>query len=307
MTQNSFPPLNPLRTFEVAARLCSLTLAAEELNVSQVAVSRQVKVLEDYLGVTLFKRLHRGVELTDEGQQLYEGVTRAFQDIANTSRRVSRRGRRDILAIQSYTTFSQRWLIPRLTHFHDIYPKIEVRLSSSIAPADFETQNLDAAIRAGKGNWPDLHAEKLLDIELIPICSPEYYRQHKLETVDDLANARLLHSMARPTDWAAWIKRVGANVNPEPGLRFESSALAYESASLDGGVALAVKLFVKRQLQKGNLVAPFSETCYSGEGYFLTWPKKTAPSRTLMLFLDWIREGLREEERFTSASPEKAS
>jgi LysR family glycine cleavage system transcriptional activator len=305
--QNSLPPLNPLRTFEVAARLCSLTLAAEELNVSQVAVSRQVKVLEDYLGVTLFKRMHRGVELTDEGRQLYEGITRAFQEIANTSRRVSRRGRRDILAIQSYTTFSQRWLIPRLTNFHDAFPKIEVRLSSSTAPVDFETQNLDAAIRAGKGEWPDLHSEKLLDIELIPICSPEYQRQHQLAKPDDLARVRLLHSMARPTDWAAWIKRVGANVNPEPGIRFESSALAYEAASLDSGVAVAVKVFVQRQLQNGSLVAPFDETCYSGEGYFLTWPKKKAPSPTLMKFLGWIRDRLQREEQEVPCIPKAGS
>lgn len=96
--------------------------------------------------------------------------------------------------------------------------------------------------------------------------------------------------MARPTDWTAWIKRVGADVDPEPGIRFESSALAYEAASMDGGVALAVKIFVKRQLQGGSLVAPFGDlTCYSGEGYFLTWPKNAEPSRTLIKFLDWMR------------------
>ncbi|MBV5262104.1 transcriptional regulator GcvA [Synechococcus moorigangaii CMS01] len=290
------PPLNPLRTFEVAARLCSLTLAAEELNVSQVAVSRQVKTLEDYLGVTLFRRLHRGVELTDEGRQLHEGIAHAFQDIATASRRVSRRGRRDILAIQSYTTFSQRWLIPRLTNFHDRHPRIEVRLSSSIAPVDFESQNLDAAIRAGKGDWPELHSEKLVDVELIPICTPEYREQHGLRDPNDLGRVRLLHSMARPTDWAAWIKRVGADVDPEPGIRFESSALAYEASSMGGGVALAVKIFVKRQLQNGNLVAPFGDlACYSGEGYFLTWPKSTAPSRTLIKFLDWMRDRIQDE------------
>ncbi len=291
-----FPPLNPLRTFEVAARLGSLTLAADELNVSQVAVSRQVKTLEEYLGVTLFKRLHRGIEMTDEGRRLFEGVTRQFEEIANASKRVSRRGRRDILAIQSYTTFSQRWLIPRLTQFHDAFPRIEVRLSSSVVPVDFETQNLDAAIRAGKGGWPGLHCEKLIDIELIPICTPEYQRQHNLKTPDDLSRARLLHSMARPTDWAAWIKRTGANVNPEPGIRFESSALAYEAASLDSGVALAVRVFVKRQLQNGSLVAPFEQTCYSGEGYFLTWPQVIPPSQPLIKFLDWIRERLRTDE-----------
>ena len=290
------PPLNPLRTFEVAARLCSLTLAADELNVSQVAVSRQVKTLEDYLGVNLFRRLHRGVELTDEGRQLYEGISHAFQDIATASRRVSRRGRRDILAIQSYTTFSQRWLIPRLTNFHDEHPRIEVRLSSSIAPVDFESQNLDAAIRAGKGDWPDLHSEKLVDVELIPICTPEYQQQHELYVPDDLARVRLLHSMARPTDWTAWMKRVGTEVDPEPGIRFESSALTYEATSMDGGVALAVKILVKRHLQNGSLVAPFGDlTCYSGEGYFLTWPKNAAPSRTLIKFLEWMRERIQVE------------
>lgn len=292
---NPLPPLNPLRTFEVAARLCSLTWAAEELNVSQVAVSRQVKTLEEYLGVTLFERLHRGVKLTDEGQQLFDGITTAFQQIADTSRRVSRRGRRDILAIQSYTTFSQRWLIPRLPSFHDTFPKIEVRLSSSIASVDFQTQNLDAAIRAGKGSWAGLHSEKLIDIELIPICSPEYQAMHNLKHPDDLTRVRLLHTMARPTDWQAWIKRVGAKVECEPGVRFESSALAYEAALLDGGIALAVKALVTRQIRNGSLIAPFSETCYSGEGYFLTWPRKAEPSRTLIRFLDWIRDQLESD------------
>lgn len=293
--QTSFPPLNPLRTFEVAARLCSLTLAAEELNVSQVAVSRQVKVLEEYLGVILFRRLHRGIELTDEGRLLYEGVSRAFNDISNATRLVSRRGRRDILAIQSYTTFSQRWLIPRLTHFHDAHPRIEIRLSSSIAPVDFETQNLDAAIRAGKGDWDGLHCEKLVDIELVPICSPAFQRQHNLRHPDDLRRVRLLHSMARPTDWQAWVKRAGANVDPTPGIRFESSALAYEAAAMDSGVALAVKVFVKRQLQTESLIAPFDTVCFSGEGYFLTWPKTVPPSPPLTKFLDWMRETMRSE------------
>lgn len=295
--KTAFPPLNPLKTFEAAARLSNLTLAAEELGVSQVAVSRQVRVLEDFLGVTLFKRLHRGLELTDEGKLLADGISRAFQDINNATRLVSRRGRRDILAIQSYTTFSQRWLIPRLTHFHDTFPRIEIRLSSSIAPVDFETQNLDAAIRAGKGDWPGLHSEKLVDIELIPICSPAFQKTHKLRHPNDLRRVRLLHSMARPTDWAAWVKRVGADVDPDPGIRFESSALAYEAASMGSGVALAVKVFVKRNLQNGTLVAPFEATCYSGEGYYLTWPTTIPPSPPLMKFLDWMREQLASDSR----------
>lgn len=288
--KHPIPPLNPLRTFEAAARLCSLTAAAEELNVSQVAVSRQVKVLEEYLEVTLFRRLHRGIELTPEGEELFKGVAHAFQEITCAARQVSRRGRRDILAIQSYTTFSQRWLIPRLAHFHETQKNIEVRLSSSLAPVDFETQNIDAAIRSGHGDWPGLHAEKLVDIELIPVCSPSFASSTQLDSPNDLARVRLLHSMARPNDWAAWLTAVGADVDASAGIRFDNSALAYEAAAMNIGVAIAVKVFVDRQIREGSVVAPFAETCATGEGYYLVWPKNVSPSETLLKFLSWMRE-----------------
>jgi LysR family glycine cleavage system transcriptional activator len=268
-------------------------MAAEELNVSQVAVSRQVRVLEEYLGVTLFKRLHRGIELTREGKDLHEGISNAFQEIGDAARMVSRRGRRDILAIQSYTTFSQRWLIPRLARFHDTNPDIEVRLSSSTEAVDFESQNLDAAIRSGRADWPALHSEKLVDIELIPMCSPGLRTCLSLETSHDLTRARLLHSMARPHDWATWIKATEAKLDPTPGIRFENSALAYEAAAMDIGVAIAIKVFVQRQLQSGAMVAPFSQSHLTDEGYYLTWPKNVKPSPTLLRFLEWIREEMR--------------
>ncbi len=292
---NSLPPLNPLKAFEAAARHCSLTLAAEEMNVSQVAISRQVKVLEDYFEVTLFRRMHRGIELTEEGKHLYEGITKAFLDISNAARRVSRRGRRDILAIQSYTTFSQRWLIPRLTDFHDKHPQIEVRLSSSTAPVDFTTQNLDAAIRSGCGKWEDLNFEKLADMELIPICSPKLKQCANLESIDQLANVRLLHSMARPNDWASWLSHVDANIDPKPGIRFENSALAYEAASLDIGVAIAIKKFVQHHIQSGSIIAPFPQAHKIAESYYITWPKTRTPSKPLQKFLNWLRESMEDE------------
>ncbi len=293
--KHTLPPLNPLKTFESAARLLSLTLAAEELNVSQVAVSRQVRVLEDYLGVTLFKRLHRGIELTREGKELHNGIANAFQEIGDAARAVSRRGRRDILAIQSYTTFSQRWLIPRLARFHDANPGIEVRLSSSTEAVDFEAQNLDAAIRSGRGDWPHLHSEKLVDIELLPMCSPGLMACQSLAAPVDLTRIRLLHSMARPHDWATWIKATGVELDPTPGIRFENSALAYEAAAMDIGVAIAVKVFVQRQIQSGAMIAPFAQSHLTDEGYYLTWPRNVKPSPPLLKFLDWIRDEMRAE------------
>lgn len=288
----TLPPLNPLKAFEAAARRESLTLAAEEMNVSQVAVSRQVRVLEEYLDVVLFRRLHRGIELTREGSVLFDGITTAFQDIENATKRVSRRGKRNILAIQSYTTFSQRWLIPRLMDFHETHPKIEVRLSCSIAPVDFETQNLDAAIRSGTGDWADLHAEKLVEIDLVPVCTAAFLEKHPLSSPADLKSVRLLHSMARPDDWASWLDAAGAGFSPTGRSQFENSALAYEAALLDMGVAIAVRPFVRRQLRAGSLVAPFKHPCVLPEAYYLTWPRKDPPSSPLMRFLDWIRSQL---------------
>ncbi len=284
------PPLNPLRAFEVAARLRSLTRAADELHVSQVAVSRQVKVLEEYFGVALFIRLHRGIELTREGEELYNGVKNAFREIENASRKVSRRGKRDILSIQSYTTFSQRWLIPRLADFHKKNDRLEVKLSSSLKPVDFDSQNVDAAIRSGHGNWPGLHAEKLVDIELIPIISPALQASVNLKKPEDLLRVRLLHSMARPDDWSKWLAEVGVDIDPEAGLQFDNSALAYEAASMDIGCAIAIKVFVERQLRDGNFIAPFDTVCRTGEGYYLTWPRDTRPSDALLKFLNWMRE-----------------
>lgn len=283
------PPMNPLKAFEAAARHKSLTVAADELNVSQVAVSRQVRVLEDYLGVTLFRRQNRGIELTREGVLLFEGITKGFQDIEAATRRVSRRGQRNILAIQSYVTFSHRWLMPRLHDFHDAFPRIEVRLSSSPDIADFETDNLDAAIRGGDGKWPDLHAEKLADMELIPVCSPAFLVGHPIASVDQLEKLRLLCSAARPNDWPNWLKSAGAPFGPGNRLVFENSSLACEGALMDLGVAIANRHFVQRQLNAGTLVIPIDHGCHTGESYYLTWPKGRSPSRPLLNFLDWIR------------------
>ncbi len=290
-----FPPLNPLRAFECAARAGSLTQAAEELNVSQVAVSRQVKVLEEYLGVALFHRLHRGIELTEEGRRLYEGVRGPLQEIANATRQVSRRGRRDILSIQSYTTFSHRWLLPRLAQFHEEFPRVEVRLSSSPLEPEIGAQNFDAVISSGYGDWPDLQCARLAELELIPVCSPSFQQTHGLRDPADLSKIRLLHSMKRPNDWRNWLAHVGQPVDGYSGIKFENSTLAYEAAMMDIGVAITMKVFAKRHLQAGLMVAPFEQSFRPGESYYLTWRKDVTPSLPLRQFLGWIQRQMEAE------------
>jgi LysR family glycine cleavage system transcriptional activator len=297
----SLPPLNSLKAFEAAARLNSLTLAAHELGVSQVAVSRQVRQLEDYLGVALFTRGHRRVDKTREGRQLLAGLTRAFDDIDGAVRRVSRRGRKDVLSLQSYTTFSQRWLIPRLPMFHDEHPKTEVRLTSSTEPADFSSRNLDAAIRSGRGDWKDLGADRLTGLELVPVCSPAFLSHIPLRGPEDLAKVTLLHSLARPNDWAEWLKANGmGKLDADRGLKFESSALAYEAALQGLGVAIGIQVLVQQNLQDGVLTAPFPARHRLDESYYLIWPMDRRPSPALRQFHAWLRRQM-ENEAVTSA------
>jgi LysR family glycine cleavage system transcriptional activator len=281
------PPMNPLKAFEAAARLGGLTAAAKELGVSQVAVSRQVRVLEEYLGVLLFHRSHRRIQLTREGKQLYDGISGAFEHINAAVLRVSRRGRKDILAIQSYTTFSQRWLIPRLPIFHAENPQIEVRLTSSTLPVDFSTQNLDAAVRSGRGKWGGLYADRLAAIELVPVCNRSLLKE--ISSPGDLSRITLLHSISRPNDWSTWLRESGIKIDASRGLKFENSALAYEAALQGIGCAIGIKVLVDRPLSAGTLVAPFKQTVRLDEGYYLTWPKGVKPSATLRKFHGWLR------------------
>jgi LysR family glycine cleavage system transcriptional activator len=286
------PPMNPLKAFEAAARLGSLTVAGDELGVSQVAVSRQVRVLEEYLGVVLFHRSHRSIQLTREGKELNDGISDAFERINAAVLRVSRRGRRDILAIQSYTTFSQRWLIPRLPIFHAENPEMEVRLTSSTLPVDFGTQNLDAAVRSGHGNWDGLNANRLAPIELVPVCSSRFLQETNLSSAAGLNQLSLLHSIARPNDWSTWLRANGVMIDASRGLKFENSTLAYEAALQGIGVAIGIKVLVENHLSAGTLIAPFDKNVVLDESYYLTWPKGVKPSPPLKKFHDWLRTQL---------------
>lgn len=288
--------MTAIKAFEAAGRLGGFTLAANELGVSQVAISRKVRELELYLDVALFTRHHRRVEITREGKRLLTGLTRAFDDIHRTVGQVSRRGRSDVLSLQSYTTFSQRWLIPRLPMFQEAHPTIEVRLSSSLAPALFQDRDLDAAIRSGQGGWKDVEADKLTGLSLTPVCSPKLLQQASLREAGDLSKVTLLHSLARPDDWHAWLEASEVKgVAPYRGLKFESSALAYEAALQGLGVAIGIEVLIQSDLEKGLLVMPFQARHALADGYYLTWPKDRKPSRSLRLFQAWLQKQMAAE------------
>ncbi|WP_157264430.1 transcriptional regulator GcvA [Azohydromonas aeria] len=288
------PPLNAIRAFEAAARHMSITLAADELHVTPGAVSRQIKTLEDALGVQLFTRGHRNVTLTRQGQDYFRAVTRAIEVLREGTRKLQRRRQRKQLKIRAYTTFAMRWLIPRLSGFHAAHPDVEVLLKASLEPVDFRNEDIDGAIRLGDGNWPGAHAIRLVDNVLVPVASPALLGAGpKLRRPADLAHHTLLHSSARPDDWGYWLEAagVGEQIDARAGMTYESSAMSYAAAVEGQGVAIAQRFLVEKDLQEGRLVTPFKKALDMGDfTYYLLTPAHREESPDMKRFRLWLLE-----------------
>jgi LysR family glycine cleavage system transcriptional activator len=286
------PPLNAIRAFEATARHMSITLAAEELHVTAGAVSRQVKALEETLGLRLLERGHRQISLTRQGQQYFRAVTKAFDDLRDATRKLGGKARRKQLKLRAYTTFAIRWLIPRLSAFHAAHPEIEVVLKASLAPVDFSREDLDAAVRLGDGNWPGATAYRLAPNIIAPVASPALAKgPPRLVRAADLGRHTLLHTVARPDDWAIWLEAAGASaqVDARSGMTFESSAMSYEAAIEGQGLAMAQLFLVRKDLDEGRLVLPFKKTVdMGGFTYYLLVPNQREETPELATFRHWL-------------------
>lgn len=308
---NQLPPLNPLRAFEAAGRLKSIRKAAEELSVTAGAVSRQVQILETYLGVPLFRREARAAILTAAGEQYLAEITAHLDGIREATLKLTGvRGRsRDVLKVRAYITFAMKWLIPRLSSFHDANPATEVRITASLEAVDFEHEDVDCAIRLGDGNWPHCEVDKLVANELVPVCSPDYRREAKLKSPSDLAGRTLLHSLARPDDWMHWLNAVGlTGIDPFAGLKYQSSVMVYQAAIEGQGIAIAQKFLVEDDLRRRRLVQPFAITCDRGNyTYYLIYPKNRLRNPSFRTFRQWLVEQALEASRVQDAHADDAA
>lgn len=277
-------PLNALRAFESAARHLSFTRAAEELHVTQAAVSQQVRQLEERLGCVLFKRLPRGLGITDEGRALLPVVSDAFHRIETVLRQFDGGHFREVLTIGVVGTFAIGWLMPRLRRFREVHPFVELRLSTHNNLVDLAAEGLEFAIRFGDGNWPGTRSAYLLDAPLAVLCAPEIAA--RLATPADLVHETLLRSY-RADEWLNWFAAAGLDPWPLAGPMFDSSRLMVEAAILGAGVALAPPRMFARERQAGVLVQPFDVEVTTG-GYWLTWLKTRPLSPAMALFRDWI-------------------
>jgi LysR family glycine cleavage system transcriptional activator len=285
------PSLNALRAFEAAARHMSYKAAAEELCVSQSAVSHQVKGLEDALGITLFVRKVRGLELTAAGKLYMPVLSVAFDGIAEGTARLLQ-GRSDsVLTLQVYSTFTMRWLLPRLSRFQEACPGFRVHLHTAQQDPQFSQADIDAAIIIGQPEQPGVHYEPLFVCELFPVCSPAYLADHpELREPADLAGQDLLQVYPSADDWPAWFRAHCLDVPPQPaGLRFESYDVALASAVRGIGVALGQQPYMERDLKAGTLVEVFpGKRVTNPNRWFLACRNEMRVQAKFLAFARWL-------------------
>ncbi|MFQ6019094.1 MAG: transcriptional regulator GcvA [Kiloniellaceae bacterium] len=293
------PPLNALRAFEAAGRHLSFTKAAEELNVTAAAVSHQVKALEDYLGVQLFRRLTRGLLLTDAGQTCLPGLKESFDGLAAAVERLRGLEERGALTISVAQSFSAKWLVPRLDRFHKAYPDIDVRIFSTSRLVDFARDDVDLAIRYGLGRWPGLRIDLLRTEEIFPVCSPALLEgPHPLKVPEDLRWHTLLHDALFKTvfgddaqDWRTWLQAAGvSDIDPTRGPSLSPLSMVIQAAIDGQGVALGRSVLVEADLADGRLVKPFELTIPVDYAYYVVSPETAAGRPKVAAFREWIME-----------------
>ena len=290
----SLPPLNPLHVFDVAARLGNFTLAAEELNVSQSAVSRQIAVLEGYLQQPLFHRDRRGATLTSAGAAYHREIGPAFSRITNATQRMRQSAKVEPLHLQVYHTFAAKWLIGRLPRFEKDHPEINVRISTVAAVADFSRGHVDMAVLFGTGDWPGLAAHRLFADELQPVCSPMLLRgEVPLREIDDLRRRRLLISRLRRSDWRDWLAEVGRPDIPVTGMEFSSSVLTYQAAVTGLGVAMGQLRLLAGDIEAGLLMPLFGRMLERTLSYYAVYPEDRPLNYRGRAFLAWLEREVR--------------
>jgi LysR family glycine cleavage system transcriptional activator len=291
------PPLGALRAFEAAARHLSFTKAGDELHVTQAAVSHQVRTLEDWLGLKLFRRHGRAVLLTEAGQTYLPGVRDALDGLAAATSGLLARESSGVLTVSVLASFAANWLVRRLGRFRALYPDIDVRLTASDELTDFAREDVHLAIRYGNGNWPGLEVLPLLTEDIFPVCSPALLQgPHPLKVPADLKYHTLLQDDMRE-NWRLWMMAAGVEgVDPERGPGFNLSVLVVDAALLGQGVALARSALVDHHLRAGRLVRPFDIKLPANFAYYVVYPPAYRDLPKLRAFVDWMMDEAAREE-----------
>lgn len=283
------PPLNAVRAFEAAARHLSFTKAAKELHVTQAAISHQVKALEAYLGLKLFRRLNRALVLTEEGQTYLPPVKRIFDHLYDATRRLTENEARGKLTVSVIASFAARWLVPRLGRFREAQPDIDVRVAPSGHLVDFAREDVDVGIRYGRGRYPGLRVDRLMTEDILPVCSPALLEGSRpLKRPSDLRHHTLLHDEGHG-EWRTWLLAAGVDdVDATRGTIFTDSGMLIQAAAAGQGVALARGALAADDLASGRLVRPFDFNLPAEFAYYIVCPEATADQPKVVAFREWL-------------------
>ena len=284
------PTFTSLLCFEASARHLSFTRAAEELNLTQSAVSRQVQNLEEFLHTELFTRHKKRLYLTAEGRDFADVATRQLDSLeAETLKLISKDQEDPSLNLGTFPTFGSRWLIPKIAEFTQANPDLQVNFTTSLHPFDFDTQDIDIAIQHGDGNWPDVHAVELIKEEVIAVCSPSLIDQTSQHNASAVMDHTMLHLKTRNYAWPEWMEANGLDTSHKTfGPQFETFGYMIRAALSGLGIAIIPTMFVEEELKDGRLVAPFGHPVQSQRGYFLVTSDKKNKLEKVKKFSDWI-------------------
>lgn len=284
------PPLTSLRFFDAAARRESFVQAAEELHVTHSAISRQIRLLEEHLGIELFERRNRAVFLTAKGRQLLQTTSEMFEALSETVKQIQGEDGAVTVSVSCEPTIAMKWLIPRLTDFYTKHPEITVHLVAAGGSIDFARANVDLALRRNDFKWHD-------DIYALKICAERMGGVQRSETHrEDLHDLTLLSTASRPSAWQTWQQTTGNDLQDNKQIAYEHFYLCIQAALAGQGIALASFLMVADEIQSGQLIAPYG-FIEDGSAYYLLSPKEIARDSSIGIFTDWLLSQINESEQ----------
>lgn len=290
LNRRLLPSTAALAAFDSVARLGSFSAAAEELSLTQGAISRQVSGLEEQLGILLFERTSRGVGLTPAGSEYAGSIASALSQIRSASLQVMTKRHSDRLTIAILPTFGTRWLMPRMPNFVARHPEITLSFATRIGIFDFDRDGIDMAIHIGRPDWPGAECTFLMEEMVAPVCSPEFLASHPIARPDDIQRLPLLHMASRPGAWDHWFNSLGIAASASQGMRFEQFSSVAQACIAGLGVALMPLFLIDSELASGQIVQAFPHQVKSPSSYYAVAPLNKVDLRPVAAFRAWLIE-----------------
>lgn len=288
MQRRLLPATKALAAFEAVARLGSFSAAAQELSLTQSAVSKQMAVLEGQLGIVLFERSGRGIVPTKEGVAYADAIAQALSIIRAASLRAMSGKTSQTLNLAILPTFGTRWLMPRIPSFILQHPEVTLNFATRIGHFDVATDDFDAAIQIGTPDWPGMETTFLMHETVAPMASPAFLREHPVATPEDLARLPLLHLGSRPEAWGHWFGTLGLSAPAMHGMRFEQFSTVAQACIAGVGIALLPQFLITSEIESGQLVVAYDHPVRSPRSYYLLSPHARAELPPVVAFRDWL-------------------